>query len=74
MKKKTIVFVDFGILFRQNSERMLMTPKTFQKEARNHFKQPWSTPLGNHNYHRNTSYDHPEKTNQITDSAVKFKY
>jgi len=48
MKKKTIVFVDFGILFRQNSERMLMTPKTFQKEARNHFKQPWSTPLGNH--------------------------
>ena len=58
----------------QNSERMLITHRMYSKEARKHFKTPWSTPLGNHNYHRDTGYAEPEKKDHVTDSAVKHKY
>lgn len=58
----------------ENSEHMLITHRIYSMEARKHFKKPWSTPLGNHNYHRNTSYADPKKKDQVTDSAIKHQY
>nr|ADD24205.1 39S ribosomal protein L30, mitochondrial [Lepeophtheirus salmonis] len=55
----------------QESGKSLLTKSMLKKEARNHWEHPWNSPLGNSNYHRNTTHQHADKFDRVTDSAHK---
>ena len=58
----------------QERDDMLLRRRTYQVKARRDWRMSDGSPVGNHNYDRNSLIENPSSANRVTDPAYKIKY